>query len=133
MRGKSNVIKRNVEKVLCAHYTLGARYLPKNTVQRQISELGSIHTMCPVSVPPPFHLRSVCVHTVRRVQSRSRAAHDRKPAIFPSNMQLNSFSKRQLAAVAFMLDEGEKIAAQSNKKKRLWVHECFRSSKLECE
>jgi hypothetical protein len=27
MRGKSNVIKRNVEKVLGAQYTLGARYL----------------------------------------------------------------------------------------------------------
>jgi hypothetical protein len=32
MRGKSNVIKRNVEKVWGARYTLGARYLPKNTV-----------------------------------------------------------------------------------------------------
>jgi hypothetical protein len=30
MRGKSNVIKRNVEKVWGARYTLGARYLPKN-------------------------------------------------------------------------------------------------------
>jgi hypothetical protein len=32
MRGKSNVIKRNVEKVWGARYTLSARYLPKNTV-----------------------------------------------------------------------------------------------------
>jgi hypothetical protein len=32
MRGKSNVIKRNVKKVWGARYTLGARYLPKNTV-----------------------------------------------------------------------------------------------------
>jgi hypothetical protein len=32
MRGKSNVIKRNVEKVWGARYTLGARHLPKNTV-----------------------------------------------------------------------------------------------------
>jgi hypothetical protein len=32
MKGKSNVIKRNVKKVWGAHYTLGARYLPKNTV-----------------------------------------------------------------------------------------------------
>jgi hypothetical protein len=31
MRGKSNVIKGNVEKVWGARYTLGARYLPKNT------------------------------------------------------------------------------------------------------
>ena len=37
-----------------------------------------------VSVPLPFRLRSVrtvCVHTVRRVHSPSRTAHDRRPAI----------------------------------------------------
>jgi hypothetical protein len=32
VRGKSNVIKRNIEKVWGARCTLGARYLPKNTV-----------------------------------------------------------------------------------------------------
>jgi hypothetical protein len=32
MRGKSNVIKMNVEKGWGARYTLGARYLPKNAV-----------------------------------------------------------------------------------------------------
>jgi hypothetical protein len=32
MRGKSNVIKRNVEEVWGVCYTLGARYLPKNMV-----------------------------------------------------------------------------------------------------
>jgi hypothetical protein len=32
MRGKSNVIKRNVEKVWGARYTLGAHYLLKNMV-----------------------------------------------------------------------------------------------------
>jgi hypothetical protein len=32
VRGKSNVIKRNVEKVWGARYTLGERYLTKNTV-----------------------------------------------------------------------------------------------------
>jgi hypothetical protein len=32
MRGKSNIIKRNVEKVWGARYTLRARYLPKNAV-----------------------------------------------------------------------------------------------------
>jgi hypothetical protein len=32
MRGKSNVIKRNVEKVWGARCTLGVRYLPKNIV-----------------------------------------------------------------------------------------------------
>ena len=37
-----------------------------------------------VSVPSLFHLlsvRMVCVHTVRRVQSPSRTARDRRPAI----------------------------------------------------
>jgi len=37
-----------------------------------------------VSVPSTFHLRSatmVCVHTVRRVQSRYRTVRDRRPAI----------------------------------------------------
>ena len=46
---------------------------------------GGVHTIRHVSaVPSPFHLRSVrtvCVHTVRRVQSPSRTAHDRRPAI----------------------------------------------------
>jgi hypothetical protein len=32
MRGKSNVIKRNVDNVCGARYTLSARYLPKNTL-----------------------------------------------------------------------------------------------------
>jgi hypothetical protein len=36
MRGKSNVIKRNVEKVWGARYTLGVCYLPKNTVIYQL-------------------------------------------------------------------------------------------------
>jgi hypothetical protein len=39
MRGKSNVIKRNVEKVWGVRYTLGARYLPKNTVLSKKEEL----------------------------------------------------------------------------------------------
>jgi hypothetical protein len=42
--------------------------------------------------------------------------------LFPSNMQTHLFSKRQLAATALMLDEGEKNAALSDKKKRMWVH-----------
>jgi hypothetical protein len=48
------------------------------------TKLGPIHTMRHISVPSPFHLRSVrmdCVHTVRRFQSRPRTAHDRRPAI----------------------------------------------------
>jgi len=45
--------------------------------------LGPIHTMRH-TVPSPFHIRSVkmlCVHTVRRVPSPPRTAHDRRPAI----------------------------------------------------
>jgi hypothetical protein len=41
-RAKSNVIKRNVEKVWGARYTLGARYLPKNTVHSEW-KLKTIH------------------------------------------------------------------------------------------
>jgi len=37
----------------------------------------------------------------------------------PSNMQPLSFSKRQLAAIALMLDEEEKNAALIDKKKRM--------------
>jgi len=51
----------------------------------------------------------------------------------PSNMQLHSFSKRQLAAIALMLDEEEKNAALSDKKKCMWVHKCFRNRKSEGE
>jgi len=50
----------------------------------QLRTLGPIHTMRHVSVPSPFHLRSVrmvCVHTVRRIQSPSRTARERRPAI----------------------------------------------------
>jgi hypothetical protein len=36
-------------------------------------------------------------------------------------MQPHSFSKRQLAAIALMLDEEQKNAALSDKKKRMWV------------
>jgi hypothetical protein len=42
--------------------------------------------------------------------------------LFPSNMKPHSFSKRQFAAIALMLDEEEKNAALSDKKKRMWVH-----------
>jgi hypothetical protein len=42
--------------------------------------------------------------------------------LFPSNMQPQSFSKGQLTAITLMLDEGEKNAALSDKKKRMWVH-----------
>jgi hypothetical protein len=36
-------------------------------------------------------------------------------------MQPHPFSKRQLAAMALTLDEEEKNAALSDKKKRMWV------------
>jgi len=32
-----------------------------------------------------------------------------------------------------MLDEEEKNAALNDKKKRMWVHKCFRNRKSECE
>jgi hypothetical protein len=48
-------------------------------------------------------------------------------------MQPHSFSKRQLAAIALMLDEEEKNAALSDKKKRMWVRKCFRNRKSEGE
>jgi hypothetical protein len=53
--------------------------------------------------------------------------------IFPSNRQPHSFSKRQLAATALMLDEEEKNAAFSDNKQRMWVHKCFGSRKSEDE
>jgi len=46
-------------------------------------------------------------------------------------MQPHLFSKRQLAAIALMLDEEEKNAALSDKKKHMWVHKCFRNRKSE--
>jgi len=46
-------------------------------------------------------------------------------------MQPRSFSKRQLAAIALKLDEEEKNASLSDKKKHMWVHKCFRSRKSE--
>jgi hypothetical protein len=51
----------------------------------------------------------------------------------PSNTQPLSFYKRQLAATALMLYEDEKNAALSDKKKRMWVHKCFRNRKSEGE
>jgi hypothetical protein len=91
--------------------------------------------LSPVCVPSPFHLRSVrtvCVRTVRHVQSRSRTAHGRGPASFPSNMQPHSFSESTSAATALMLDV-EKLAAPSYGKKSLWVHICFWSRKSELD
>jgi hypothetical protein len=46
-------------------------------------------------------------------------------------MQPHSFSERHLAAIALMLDEEEKNAALSDKKKRMWVHKYSRSRKSE--
>jgi hypothetical protein len=47
-------------------------------------------------------------------------------------MQPHSFSKRQLAAIALTLDEEEKNASLSDKK-RMRVQKCFRSRKSEGE
>ena len=46
-------------------------------------------------------------------------------------MHPHLFFKRQLAAIALMLDEEEKNAALSDKKEHMWVHKCFRSRKSE--
>jgi hypothetical protein len=70
---------------------------------------------------------------VRRVQSPSRTAHNRRSALFPLNIQPYSFSKKKLVALALMLDEEEQNSALSDKKKRMWVHKCFRSRKSEGE
>jgi len=46
-------------------------------------------------------------------------------------MHPHSFSKRQLAAIALMLNEEEKNTSLSDKKKHMWFHKCFRSRKSE--
>jgi hypothetical protein len=76
-----------------------------------------------------------CVHTVRLFQSLSRTAHASFGGLrlFSSNVQHHPFSEGQLAAVALMLDEEDKIAALYNEKKFMWVHKCFRSRKTEGE
>jgi hypothetical protein len=48
-------------------------------------------------------------------------------------MQSHSFSKIKLAAIALMLDDEEGNASLSDKKKRVWVHKCFRNRKSEDE
>jgi hypothetical protein len=73
----------------------------------------------------------VRVHTVRRVPSPSRIAGEGFGGLrlLSSNIRRHSFSKRQLAAIALMLDEEEKNAALGDKKKRMSVNKCFRSRK----
>jgi hypothetical protein len=77
----------------------------------------------------------VCVHIVRHVQSPSRTARNSFGGLrlLSSNMQGHSFSRRQLAAIALMLDEEDKNVALSDKKKRMWIHKCFRSKKSQGE
>jgi len=48
-------------------------------------------------------------------------------------MQPHSFPKRQLAAIALMLDEEERNVSLGDKKKRMWVRKCFRNRKSEGE
>jgi hypothetical protein len=50
--------------------------------------------------------------------------------LFPSNTQPHSFSKRQLAAIALMLDEEEKNASLSDKKKHMWGSQVFQKQKI---
>jgi hypothetical protein len=45
-------------------------------------------------------------------------------------MQPHSFSKRRLAAIALMLDEGDKNASLSDKKKRMWGSRVFKKQKI---
>ena len=84
-------------------------------------DLGPLHTIRHVSVPSSFPLHSVrliCVHTV--VFSHLPAQHViRGPRLLPQIMQPHSFSKRQLAAIVLILDEEEKNAALSDKKKSM--------------
>jgi hypothetical protein len=42
-------------------------------------------------------------------------------------MQSHSFSKKQLSAIALVLDDEEINATLSDKKKHMWVHKIFRS------
>jgi len=46
-------------------------------------------------------------------------------------MQHHSFSIRQLAAIALIIDQEEKNASLSDKMKHMWVYKCFRSRKSE--
>jgi len=74
-------------------------------------------TLC---VTFPFRHRSVrtfCVDTVRRVQSPSRTARDRRPVIISIEYAVPFVFWKTLAAVALMLDEEEKNAALSDKEK----------------
>ena len=75
----------NIFKVYDAHCPLfPASAISLISSMYTATHLWPIHTMRHVSVPSSFHLRSVrmvCVHTARRVQSPSRIAHDRRPAI----------------------------------------------------
>jgi len=48
-------------------------------------------------------------------------------------MQPHSYSKGQLVAIALILDEEEKNASLSDKKKRTWVRNCLRSRNSEGE
>jgi hypothetical protein len=57
----------------------------------------------------------VCVYTLRCVQSPSRTAGDRRPALFPLYMQPHLLSKRQLIAIALMVDAGEKNSDMNDK------------------
>jgi hypothetical protein len=63
MRGKSNVIERNVEKVWGARYTLGARYLPKYTVIRHINVLHSPVRFTHIHKPCSALHTFICIYT----------------------------------------------------------------------
>ena len=69
-----------------------------------------------VFIPSPSRQNGLCPHCPL---SLSRTARDRSSANVAVNTQRHSFAKRQLAAIALMLDEEEKDAALSDRKKRM--------------
>ena len=77
--------------------------------------LRPIYTMRHVSVPSEWSVFTLSV-VVSHLPEQHVTGGLR---LFPPNMKRYSFSKRQLAATAFMLDEEEKNAALSDKKKHM--------------
>jgi hypothetical protein len=82
-----------------------------------------------IFVPPNWSVFTLSVVFIRLPEQHAIGGL----RFLPSNMQPHSFSKRQLAAIALLLDEEEKNAALSDKKKRMWVHKCFRNRQSEGE
>ena len=96
--------------------------------------LACIHTVRHVSVPSPLHIRSVrlaCIHTVRRAHSPSGTAGDRRPAIISIKYWAPFVFSETINSNSIRVRWRRQKAALSGKKRRLWVHNCFRSRKSE--